>query len=83
MSRANSKLLALAVAALCACMGADVQAAKKKEKTIADLATRPVVVQPDQKVEASSQRAMVPTLSSATARSCASCWVFSASAPLL
>jgi tetratricopeptide (TPR) repeat protein len=57
MSRAP-KLLALAVAALCAGVGADVQAAKKKEKTIADLATRPVVVQPDQKVEASSQRAM-------------------------
>ena len=61
MSRAkspNNKLLALAVAALCAGVAADVEAAKKKEKTIADLATRPVVVQPDQKVEASSQRAM-------------------------
>jgi tetratricopeptide (TPR) repeat protein len=53
-----NKVLALAVVALCAGIGADVQAAKKKEKTIADLAARPVVVQPDQKVEASSQRAM-------------------------
>ena len=32
--------------------------AKKKEKTIGDLATRPVVMQPDQKVEASASRAM-------------------------
>src|SRR5262245_23299379 len=47
----------LAVAALCA--GVTLAAApKKKEKTIADLSTRPVVVQPEQKVEASSQRAM-------------------------
>src|SRR5688572_7117756 len=61
MSRANpwsNKLLALPGAMLCAGLGADVHAAKKKEKTIADLASRPVVVQPDQKVEASSQRAM-------------------------
>src|SRR5688500_20292459 len=61
MSRANpwsNKLLALTVAMLCAGLGADVHAAKKKEKTIADLASRPVVVQTDQKVEASSQRAM-------------------------
>jgi tetratricopeptide (TPR) repeat protein len=33
-------------------------AAKKKEKTIAELNARPVVIQPDRKVEASSQRAM-------------------------
>src|SRR6188768_4010766 len=32
--------------------------AKKKEKTIGELTSRPVVVQPDQKVEASSARAM-------------------------
>src|SRR6187402_3744715 len=32
--------------------------AKKKEKTIGELASRPVVVQPDQKVEASAARAM-------------------------
>jgi len=61
--RATHKLLALArvvtVAALCAGVAEDaVAAAKKKEKTIAELSTRPVVVQPDQKVEASSQRAM-------------------------
>ena len=33
-------------------------APKKKEKTIGELAARPVVVQPDQKVEASAARAM-------------------------
>jgi tetratricopeptide (TPR) repeat protein len=33
-------------------------APKKKEKTIAELNARPVVIQPDRKVEASSQRAM-------------------------
>src|SRR6187402_1901224 len=32
--------------------------AKKKEKTIGELTSRPVVVQPDQKVEASAARAM-------------------------
>ena len=34
------------------------RAPKKKEKTIGELASRPVVVQPDQKVEASASRAM-------------------------
>jgi hypothetical protein len=49
----------LFVAALCAGLVLDASAAaKKKEKTIAELSARPVVVQPDQKVEASSQRAM-------------------------
>lgn len=33
-------------------------ATRKKEKTIGELNARPVVIQPDQKVEASSQRAM-------------------------
>ena len=57
MSQHVNKLLAAAVAALCAGVVLNADAAeKKKEKTIADLATRPVVVQPDQKVEASSQR---------------------------
>jgi tetratricopeptide (TPR) repeat protein len=55
----RSKLLAAAVAALCAGMAFNADAApKKKEKTISDLATRPVVIQPDQKVEASQARAM-------------------------
>ncbi|HTU65926.1 MAG TPA: tetratricopeptide repeat protein [Steroidobacteraceae bacterium] len=53
------KLLTIAVAALCAGVAFDVAAApKKKEKTIGDLAARPVVVQPDAKVEASAARAM-------------------------
>jgi tetratricopeptide (TPR) repeat protein len=51
-------LIAAAVAALCTGVAWHAEAAKRKEKTIADLATRPVVVQPGQKVEASSQRAM-------------------------
>jgi tetratricopeptide (TPR) repeat protein len=56
---APGKLLSLAVAILCAGIAADVSAApKKKEKTIGELSTRPVVVQPDQKVEASAARAM-------------------------
>jgi tetratricopeptide (TPR) repeat protein len=49
----------IVIAALCAGLALDASAAtKKKEKTIGDLSARPVVVQPDQKVEASSQRAM-------------------------
>jgi tetratricopeptide (TPR) repeat protein len=53
------KPLVFVVAALCAGLALDSAAApKKKEKTIGDLASRPVVVQPEQKVEASSQRAM-------------------------
>jgi len=62
--RAPNKLLAatriITVAAVCAgvALNASGATAKKKEKTIAELSTRPVVVQPDQKVEASSQRAM-------------------------
>ena len=57
--RATNKLLAVSIAMLCAGVMLDAAAAtKKKEKTIAELSARPVVVQPDQKVEASSQRAM-------------------------
>jgi tetratricopeptide (TPR) repeat protein len=57
--RHTRKLITAAVAALCAGVVLNAPAAtRKKEKTIADLATRPVVVQPEQKVEASSQRAM-------------------------
>src|SRR4051812_43453527 len=57
--RATNKLLAFAIAALCTGVAMDASAAsRKKEKTIGDLAARPVVVQPDQKVEASSERAM-------------------------
>ena len=53
------KLLAVAVSALCAGVALNAAAApKKKEKTIADLPSRPVVIQPDQKVEASATRAM-------------------------
>jgi len=53
------KPLVVVIAALCAGLAFDTSAAtKKKEKTIGDLSARPVVVQPDQKVEASSQRAM-------------------------
>jgi len=49
----------LLVGVLCAGVMFTASAApKKKEKTIADLASRPVVVQPDQKVEASATRAM-------------------------
>ena len=56
---APNKLLALTVAALCVGLGVDAAAApKKKEKTIGELTARPVVVQPDQKVEASAARAM-------------------------
>jgi tetratricopeptide (TPR) repeat protein len=57
-SHRSSRLLAFAVAALCAGLALPAGAARKKEKTIGDLAPRPVVVQPDQKVEASSERAM-------------------------
>jgi tetratricopeptide (TPR) repeat protein len=47
------------VAALCAGLVTGAAAApKKKEKTIGELSARPVVVQPDQKVEASAARAM-------------------------
>src|SRR5690349_10965518 len=48
------------VAAVCAglALNASAAAPKKKEKTIGDLSSRPVVVQPDQKVEASASRAM-------------------------
>jgi cellulose synthase operon protein C len=52
------KLLVLAVASLCAGGALDAAAAKKKEKTIGELNARPVVVQPDAKVEASAARAM-------------------------
>ena len=48
------------IAAVCAglALNASAAAPKKKEKTIGDLSSRPVVVQPDQKVEASAARAM-------------------------
>ena len=48
------------VVALCAgvALSATAAAPKKKEKTIGELSARPVVVQPDQKVEASAARAM-------------------------
>jgi tetratricopeptide (TPR) repeat protein len=59
MSAPRSRLLALTVAALCAGLVLDAGAApKKKEKTIGELASRPVVIQPDQKVDASAARAM-------------------------
>jgi cellulose synthase operon protein C len=59
MSRVSSRLLSLTIAALCAGVAFNVAAApKKKEKTIGELASRPVVIQPDQKVEASAARAM-------------------------
>ena len=59
MSAPDKRLIA-AVATLCAgfALSAGAAAPKKKEKTIGDLTARPVVIQPDQKVEASSQRAM-------------------------
>src|SRR6187551_3182871 len=48
------------LAALCAgvALSAATPPAKKKEKTIGELTSRPVVVQPDQKVDASTARAM-------------------------
>jgi tetratricopeptide (TPR) repeat protein len=46
------------LAALCAGFASAATPPKKKEKTIGELASRPVVVQPDQKVEASASRAM-------------------------
>jgi cellulose synthase operon protein C len=47
------------VAAVCAGFATSAAAApRKKEKTIGELSSRPVVVQPDQKVEASAARAM-------------------------
>ena len=63
MKQPANKLLSAAVAALVGVLGAGVAlnaaaAPKKKEKTIAELSQRPVVIQPEQKVEASSQRAM-------------------------
>ncbi|HEX6154960.1 MAG TPA: tetratricopeptide repeat protein, partial [Burkholderiales bacterium] len=57
--KTSNKVLAAAVAALCAGVALNAGAApKKKEKTIGEINQRPVVIQPDQKVEASSQRAM-------------------------
>ena len=60
---APDKRLASAVAAMIVALGAGfaldaVAAPKKKEKTIGELSARPVVVQPDAKVEASAARAM-------------------------
>jgi tetratricopeptide (TPR) repeat protein len=57
--KTSSMLLTAAVAALCAGVAFEAGAApRKKEKTIGEISQRPVVIQPDQKVEASSQRAM-------------------------
>src|SRR4051812_33705390 len=57
--RATNKLLAFAIAALCTGVAMDASAAsRKKEKTIGELSARPVVIQPDLKVEASASRAM-------------------------
>ncbi len=55
MTAPNKYLL---MAALCAMAVSATAAPKKKEKTIGELSARPVVVQPDQKVEASAARAM-------------------------
>jgi tetratricopeptide (TPR) repeat protein len=56
MKRASTPLWFVVV---CAGIATGVAAApKKKEKTIGELSARPVVVQPDQKVEASAARAM-------------------------
>jgi len=46
------------LAALCAGLASAATPPKKKEKTIGELTSRPVVIQPDQKVEASASRAM-------------------------
>jgi cellulose synthase operon protein C len=55
----SSRLLVTMAAALCVGLVLDAGAApKKKEKTIGEIASRPVVIQPDQKVEASASRAM-------------------------
>src|SRR6187399_1575858 len=56
MKRSTKHLVFLTV--LCAGFAAAATPPKKKEKTIGDLSARPVVVQPDQKVEASASRAM-------------------------
>ena len=58
MKHAGHKIVFFA--ALCAgvALGATAATAKKKERTIGELSARPVVVQPDQKVEASATRAM-------------------------
>jgi tetratricopeptide (TPR) repeat protein len=52
------QLLASVIAVLCVGVALNAAAAKKKEKTIGDLASRPVVIQPDKKVESSAERAM-------------------------
>jgi tetratricopeptide (TPR) repeat protein len=59
----KARPLTLAIAAVLGVLGTGLAqdalaAPKKKEKTIGELNSRPVVIQPDQKVEASSQRAM-------------------------
>jgi cellulose synthase operon protein C len=58
---APNKLLVSAIAAIVALgtgLALDAVAAPKKEKTIGELSARPIVVQPDAKVEASAARAM-------------------------
>jgi tetratricopeptide (TPR) repeat protein len=59
-SRLMKGAILMALAALCGGVAPEAAAApnKKKERTIGELATRPVVIQPDQKVEASATRAM-------------------------
>jgi len=55
----SNRLWVIAVASLCAGVALDASAApKKKEKTIGELSARPVVVQPEAKVDASAARAM-------------------------
>jgi cellulose synthase operon protein C len=54
----NRRTLAALLATLCAMSMHAGAASKKKEKTIGELNSRPVVIQPEQKVDASSQRAM-------------------------
>jgi tetratricopeptide (TPR) repeat protein len=56
MKRSTRNLVLLT--ALCAGFASAATPPKKKEKTIGELASRPVVIQPDQKVEASASRAM-------------------------
>lgn len=54
----SRKFVAAAIATVCAGAAFNAAAAPKKEKTIGELSARPVVVQPDAKVEASATRAM-------------------------
>jgi tetratricopeptide (TPR) repeat protein len=51
-------VISVCLAVACALLGYPADAARKREKTIKDLQARPVVINPNQKVEASSDRAM-------------------------